>query len=77
VLVVLGVAAGDSAVAGPAALAWLLMALSFVPMLALYRLGAWRAPLLPLVALLYLAMTLDSARQHRRGRGAAWKGRVH
>jgi hypothetical protein len=45
-------------------------------MLRLYRLGWWRAPALPLVALLYLAMTVDSAWRHRRGRGGAWKGRT-
>ena len=28
-------------------------------------------------ALLYTAMTLDSALQHWRGRGGLWKGRVH
>jgi hypothetical protein len=45
-------------------------------MLRFYRLGSWRAPLLPVVALLYAAMTIDSAWQHRRGGGGAWKGRT-
>jgi hopene-associated glycosyltransferase HpnB len=63
-----------AAVAGLAG--WLLLAGSFLPMLRFYRLGGWRAPLLPGVAMLYAAMTLDSARRHRRGRGGAWKGRV-
>jgi len=31
---------------------------------------------LPLIAALYAAMTLDSARRHLRGRGGEWKGRV-
>jgi hypothetical protein len=75
-LAVAGAATGDPAVLVPAAVAWLLMAATFVPMLRLYGLGPWRAPALPLVALLYLAMTLDSARQHHRGRGGAWKGRT-
>ena len=74
-LVADGLASGQVLVVGPAAAAWLLMSVSFVPMLRLYRLSAWRAPALPVVAVLYLAMTVDSARQHRRGRGAAWKGR--
>lgn len=56
--------------------AWALMSLSWLPVLGAYRLGAWRAPLLPGVALLYLAMTLDSARRHHAGRGGLWKGRV-
>ena len=74
-LVVGGVAAGDVPVAAMAGAAWLLMSVTFVPMLRLYRLSPWRAAGLPLVAVLYLAMTVDSARQHRLGRGAAWKGR--
>ncbi len=54
---------------------WLLMAGTYLPTLRLYRLGWQRAPLLPGVALLYAAMTADSARRHWRGRGGAWKGR--
>jgi hopene-associated glycosyltransferase HpnB len=77
VLTFAGLASKDVLVAAPAGLAWLLMSATFVPMLRLYGLHAWRAPSLPLVALLYLAMTVDSARQHRQGRGAAWKGRTH
>ncbi|HEX3779853.1 MAG TPA: glycosyltransferase [Pseudonocardiaceae bacterium] len=56
--------------------AWLMMSASYLPVLRLYRLGPWRAPLLPAVALLYAAMTVDSARRHWLGRGGAWKGRT-
>jgi hypothetical protein len=42
----------------------------------MYRLAAWRAPALPAVALLYAAMTVDSARRYHGGRGGAWKGRL-
>jgi hopene-associated glycosyltransferase HpnB len=56
--------------------AWTVMTVTYLPMLGAYRLGAWRAPLLPAVALLYLAMTVDSARRHHAGRGGLWKGRV-
>jgi hypothetical protein len=52
------------------------MAASFLPMLRLYRLSPWRAPLLPGIAVVYAAMTADSARRHYAGRGGAWKGRV-
>jgi hypothetical protein len=52
------------------------MTASYLPMLRHYRLGWWRAAGVPLVALLYLAMTLDSARLHARGRGGTWKGRT-
>jgi len=76
--------AGHGADAGvPAALAfgaglagWALMSLSFVPMLRLYRLSPLRAPGLPLIALLYAAMTADSARRHYAGLGAQWRGRT-
>ena len=76
--------AGLAAGAGPAAAwcllaglaAWALMAISYLPVLRLYRLRPWRAAVLPLVALLYAAMTADSARRHHAGRGGEWKGRT-
>jgi hypothetical protein len=55
---------------------WLAMSVTYVPMLRLYRLAAWRAVGLPIVAGLYGAMTADSARRHLGGRGGEWKGRV-
>jgi hopene-associated glycosyltransferase HpnB len=55
---------------------WALMTVSFLPMLALYRLSPWRGLTLPGIALLYAAMTADSARRHHAGRGGEWKGRV-
>ena len=55
---------------------WLMMAVSYVPMLRLYRLSAVRGLTLPVIAALYAAMTADSARRHHRGRGGEWKGRV-
>ncbi|HEY1722082.1 MAG TPA: glycosyltransferase [Magnetospirillaceae bacterium] len=60
----------------PAWCAWLLMALSYLPMLRFYRRSPLWAPALPLVALFYLGATIDSARRHWRGRGGEWKGRV-
>jgi hopene-associated glycosyltransferase HpnB len=69
-----GAAAAWCAATGVAG--WALMTASFVPMLRLYRLSALRAPGLPLIAALYAAMTLDSARRHYAGRGGEWKGRV-
>ena len=56
---------------------WALMSLSYLPMLRLYRLSPLRAPGLPLIALLYAAMTADSARRHYAGRGAEWRGRTN
>jgi len=69
--------------AAPAALAaatglagWLLMTVSYVPMLRFYRLSPLRATALPLVALLYTAMTADSARRHYAGKAVSWRGRA-
>jgi hopene-associated glycosyltransferase HpnB len=55
---------------------WALMTASYLPMLRFYRLSALRAPALPLVALLYAAMTADSARRHYSGRAVSWRGRT-
>ena len=69
---------GTAALALGAGLAgWALMSLSYLPMLRLYRLSPLRAPGLPLIALLYGAMTADSARRHYAGRGAEWRGRTN
>jgi hypothetical protein len=76
VVTIYGAISGAAAVLVLGALSWALMIATYLPMLCHYRLGAWRAPGLPLVALLYLAMTVDSARRHARGRGGAWKGRT-
>jgi hopene-associated glycosyltransferase HpnB len=66
-------ASGYAQVIGGAA--WLLMAISFQPTLRLYR----RSPLwgfaLPVIAAFYAVFTFQSAVQHWRGRGGAWKGR--
>ncbi|MFB7666769.1 glycosyltransferase [Kitasatospora sp. NPDC056138] len=72
-----GLAAGRPGVTVAGGAAWLLMAATFLPMLRYYRQPPWSALLLPFTAFLYLLMTVDSAVQHRRGRGAAWKGRTY
>ena len=59
------------------AAAWALMTLTYLPMLRHYGQPWWLAPTLPVTACLYLLMTVDSARRHRRGRGAEWKGRTY
>lgn len=59
-----------------AASAWAMMTLSLLPTLRLYGQPWWIAPLLPLAAGLYSAMTFDSAWRHWRGVGGQWKGRV-
>jgi hypothetical protein len=75
VATVVGLAgAGVTALLGGAG--WLLLAGSYLPMLRAYRLNPGWAPLLPVIALLYAGMTIDSAWRHFRGRGGAWKGRT-
>lgn len=56
--------------------AWALMALTYIPTLLYYRQPVWWAPLLPLIALFYVAATVDSARRHLMGKGGEWKGRL-
>ncbi|GHB38877.1 glycosyl transferase family 2 [Streptomyces viridiviolaceus] len=75
--VAVGAVTGSAGAAVLGALAWLVMAGTYVPMLRYYRQPLWLAPLLPFTASLYLLMTVDSAVQHYRGRGAAWKGRTY
>jgi hopene-associated glycosyltransferase HpnB len=56
--------------------AWLAMAFAFRPTLAFYRVSQLWGLAMPAIAALYLLFTLDSARQHRQGRGGFWKGRA-
>ncbi|KIQ67142.1 glycosyl transferase family 2 [Kitasatospora griseola] len=74
---VTGLLTGDRWTAGTGLAAWALMAGTFAPMLRYYGRPVIEAPLLPFTALLYLLMTVDSAVQHWRGRGASWKGRTY
>jgi hypothetical protein len=57
--------------------AWMLMALALLPTLRFYGVSRAWSIVLPGIAAVYLALTLDSAWQHRRGRGGMWKGRAH
>ncbi|MEU7165969.1 glycosyltransferase [Streptomyces morookaense] len=77
VAVVAGAVTGDVVALAAGAGAWAVMTGTYLPMLRYYGQPLWLAPLLPFTALLYLLMTVDSAVQHHRGRGAAWKGRTY
>ena len=66
---------GVARVAGLAA--WLLMAATFVPTLRSFRLSPLWAPLLPAIAVFYMAATIGSAADHHFGRGAQWKARAY
>jgi hopene-associated glycosyltransferase HpnB len=57
-------------------IAWILMAIAFIPTLRFYRLPLYWSLALPAIACLYMLFTLDSAYQYVRGRGGSWKGRA-
>lgn len=59
------------------ALAWLAMALAFVPVVSFYRLPVAWALTLPFSSALFLAMTWDSALGYWRGTRARWKDRAY
>ena len=71
-----GIIQGNPMLTALALAAWVGMALAYRPTASLYRLAAPWLLTLPLAAVLYAAMTLDSAIQYRRGAGGRWKGRV-
>ena len=56
--------------------AWLMMALSFQPMLRFYRVSPAWGLALPLIGAAYLLFTFQSAIDVWRGRGGMWKGRA-
>lgn len=56
---------------------WVMMAASYIPTLNRYRQSPLWAPLLPLLALFYMAATLGSAANHYVGHGVAWRGRSY
>jgi hopene-associated glycosyltransferase HpnB len=66
----------DSSAIALGLMAWTLMTISYLPVLRFYRVALTWAPLLPLIALFYMAATLDSALRYWTGRGGEWKGRV-
>ncbi len=59
------------------AFGWLLMSWSYLPTIRLYRRSFILTFCLPMIALLYTLMTLDSALRHWRGHGGVWKGRSY
>ena len=58
-------------------LTWFLMAIAYLPTLRLYKLSPLWSLSLPIIALFYNLMTIDSALRHWRGKGGGWKGRVY
>ena len=57
--------------------AWVLMAIAYAPTLQNYGMRPWYGLLMPLAALFYAVMIVDSARRGAKGNGAVWKGRSY
>jgi len=57
-------------------MAWLLMSLSYFPMVRFYRQSVLWCVCLPAIAVFYAGATIHSAWQYWRGVGGSWKGRV-
>jgi hypothetical protein len=53
------------------------MALAYLPVVRFYRQPVLWTLTLPAAAVLFLAMTLESAAGYWRGRRAVWKGRTY
>lgn len=70
------VLSGDRLAAALGAAAWLLMAISYVPVLRFYDQPLAGATMLPVIALFYATATIDSAVRYCMGRGGRWKGRL-
>jgi hypothetical protein len=70
-----GVATADPLLAAAGAVAWLLMAIAYLPQVRFQRLAPGWALSLPVAGLLFLFATLDSAARHHFGAGPGWKGR--
>lgn len=70
------VASGDRAAMALGGAAWVLMAVSYLPMVRFYSLNPVWALTLPLAAVFYMGATLWSAAQYWSGRGGQWKGRA-
>jgi len=54
-----------------------LMTLSYFPTVKFYQLPFFYSFILPIIALLYSFMTIDSAVRYWQGKGGKWKGRVY
>ncbi|GAB1544179.1 glycosyltransferase [Scytonema sp. NUACC21] len=74
---ILGTLSGNWLLAVVGLLSWLLMSYAYLPTIQFYGCSPWLAFCLPVIALLYTLMTLDSALRHWQKRGGAWKGRVY
>jgi len=74
-ILAIGLVAGDILTAFIAGAAWTVMFWCYKPTLQLYGRNNFEALLLPIAALLYTIMTIDSAFRYWIGRAPKWKGR--
>ncbi|EAR22402.1 glycosyltransferase [Nitrococcus mobilis] len=74
---VVGLALGEGMVRWVGLLGWSALCVSYLPTLLYYRLSPLWALLLPIIAMLYLAMTWTSAVRYWRGIRSRWKGRTY
>jgi hypothetical protein len=71
---VTGAVTGDGWLLGAGTLSALIMIATYLPMVRFYGLDWVWALTLPAAAVLYGAMTVDSARRQRHGQGVEWRG---
>jgi hopene-associated glycosyltransferase HpnB len=57
-------------------IAWLIMSLTYLPMVRFYKVSIFWSVALPAIAAFYTGATIRSAVQYWRGQGGEWKGRV-
>ena len=77
IILLIGIYFKSSSLITLSGLTWLLMAIAYFPTLRLYKLSPLWSLSLPIIALFYNLMTIDSALRHWRGQGGGWKGRVY
>jgi hopene-associated glycosyltransferase HpnB len=70
-----GLLSNDVALTGISLISWTIMTITYRSTLVLYTRPTWEVCLLPIAALLFSAMTLDSARKYWVGNVPTWKGR--
>lgn len=73
--ILIGLLSKDIALLVMGLIAWVMMLITYKPTLSLYNRPTWEACLLPISALLFSAMTLDSARKYWIDKTPSWKGR--
>jgi hopene-associated glycosyltransferase HpnB len=75
--IIIGLAINNVLISLLGLITWLLMSFAYLPIITFYQCPLWFAGCLPLIALLYTLMTVDSAYRHWQGKGGSWKGRVY